>query len=189
MAAAAADCKYENKAEFNLGPTTAEESMVYGAARPGAKQQRCYTPELRVTADEVAEWVDAIKAVGVTRVVSMLSDSELATYAEPLPAAMEAAFGAGKYININAKAPEGPAEILKALQAATAAGDKVVVHCWGGGGRTGIAQAAYLMASKGMSAEEAAEAVASYAKAHGLSRRVDVAALKEFAAAAGVAKL
>jgi hypothetical protein len=53
----------------------------------------------------VAEWVDGMKAVGVQRVVSMLSESELATYAEPLPAAMEAAFGAGKYINVDAKAP------------------------------------------------------------------------------------
>jgi protein-tyrosine phosphatase len=64
---------------------------------------------------------------------------------------------------------------------------QVVVHCWGGGGRTGIAQAAYLMAAKRMTAEAAAEAVMSYAQAHALSRRVDVAALKEFAAAAGVA--
>jgi protein tyrosine/serine phosphatase len=64
---------------------------------------------------------------------------------------------------------------------------QVLVHCWGGGGRTGIAQAAYLMAAKGKSAEAAAEAVMTYGQAHGLSRRVDVAALKEFAAAAGVA--
>lgn len=53
----------------------------------------------------MAEWVDAVKVAGVQRVVSMLSESELQTYAEPLPAAMEAAFGAGKYVNINAKAP------------------------------------------------------------------------------------
>lgn len=52
-----------------------------------------------------------------------------------------------------------------------------------------MAQAAYLMAAKGLTAEAAAEAVTSYAKAQGLSRRVDVAALKEFAAAAGAAKL
>jgi hypothetical protein len=51
-----------------------------------------------------------MKGVGIQRVVSMLSDSELATYAEPLPAAMEAAFGAGKYINVDAKAPGGPYE-------------------------------------------------------------------------------
>jgi hypothetical protein len=43
------------------------------------------------------------------------------------------------------------------------------------------------MAAKGMTAEEAAEAVMMYGQAHGLSRRVDVAALKEFAAAAGIA--
>lgn len=52
----------------------------------------------------VAEWVDAVKAAGVQRVISMLSESELQTYAEPLPDAMEAAFGDGKYTNIDAKA-------------------------------------------------------------------------------------
>eukprot|EP00882_Tetradesmus_deserticola_P005199 GHRQ01005476.1.p1 GENE.GHRQ01005476.1~~GHRQ01005476.1.p1 ORF type:complete len:188 (+),score=85.52 GHRQ01005476.1:162-725(+) len=186
---AAADCKNTSKADFNLGPATAEEMMVYGAARPGARQQRCYTPELRVAADEVLEWVDAVKGVGVQRVVSMLSESELATYAEPLPAAMQEAFGAGNYVNIDAKSAGGPAKILQALQAATAAGEKVVVHCWGGGGRTGVAQAAYLMTAKGLTAEAAAQAVTDYAESHGLTRRVDLAALQEFAAAAGAARL
>lgn len=46
-----------------------------------------------------------MQQAGVQRVVSMLSDSELQTYAEPLPAAMEAAFGEGNYINVDAKAP------------------------------------------------------------------------------------
>lgn len=46
-----------------------------------------------------------MQAAGVQSVVSMLSPSELETYAEPLPAAMQAAFGAGNYANIDAKAP------------------------------------------------------------------------------------
>lgn len=46
-----------------------------------------------------------MKGAGVQRVVDMLSDSELQTYAESLPEAMKAAFGEGKYTNINAKAP------------------------------------------------------------------------------------
>lgn len=55
----------------------------------------------------VQEWVTFMQAAGVQSVVSMLSPSELETYAEPLPAAMEAAFGAGSYTNIDAKAPGG----------------------------------------------------------------------------------
>jgi hypothetical protein len=55
----------------------------------------------------VQEWVTFMQAAGVQSVVSMLSPSELETYAEPLPAAMEAAFDAGNYTNIDAKAPGG----------------------------------------------------------------------------------
>lgn len=50
------------------------------------------------------QWVMFMKDAGVQSVVSMLSDSELATYAQPLPAAMAAAFQPGNYVNIDAKA-------------------------------------------------------------------------------------
>lgn len=73
-----------------------------------------------------------------------------------------------------------PAEILSALKAAKQANEKVVVHCWGGGGRTGLVQAAWLMTDRGLSAEDAAAAVTEYADSHTLSRRVDVDALKKF---------
>lgn len=57
-----------------------------------------------------------------------------------------------------------------------------------GGGRTGLVQAAWLAAGRGMSPQAAAEAVMSYAASHGLSRRVDVEALNKFLADAGVAQ-
>jgi hypothetical protein len=53
----------------------------------------------------VQEWVEFMQTAGVQFVVSMLSPSELVTYAEPLPVAMETAFGLGNYINVDAKAP------------------------------------------------------------------------------------
>jgi hypothetical protein len=59
----------------------------------------------------------------------------------------------------------------------------------GGGSLLGWWWLAMPAAAKGLNAEEAAEAVTSYAKAHGLSRRVDVPAVVESAAAAGAAKL
>ncbi|KAG2483755.1 hypothetical protein HYH03_017410 [Edaphochlamys debaryana] len=57
---------------------------------------------------------------------------------------------------------------------------QVVVHCWGGGGRTGLALAAWLVRGHGMEPEAAAEHVESYAKAQGASRRADVAQLREW---------
>jgi hypothetical protein len=80
-------------------------SAVKGFSHERSSEAAAAAAAVAVSAPTVAEWVDAMKAVGVQRVVSMLSDSELATYAEPLPAAMEAAFGAGNYVNVNAKAP------------------------------------------------------------------------------------
>lgn len=61
--------------------------------------------------------------------------------------------------------------------------------CWStcalqlaGGGRTGLVQAAWLVVNSGgrTGPEQAAEAVTSYAGIHGLSRRVDVEALRKF---------
>lgn len=61
-----------------------------------------------VACPAVDEWVAYMKAAGVQAVVSMLSPSELATYEQPLQAAMEAAFGSDSYINVDD--PAGPGE-------------------------------------------------------------------------------
>lgn len=60
------------------------------------------------------------------------------------------------------------------------------VHCFAGGGRTGLVQAAWLVSSKGMSPQQAAEAVTAYAASKSLSRRVDLEALQAFLQRAGV---
>jgi hypothetical protein len=73
-----------------------------------------------------------MRDAGIESVVSMLSESELKTYAQPLPAAMEAAFGAANYVNIDAKVPGAQAQILSTIKTARDAGKKVLVHCWGG---------------------------------------------------------
>lgn len=54
-----------------------------------------------------------------------------------------------------------------------------------GGGRTGLVQAAWLVTSKGLESQQAADAVMGHAASQGLSRRVDVQALQEFVKAAG----
>lgn len=61
---------------------------------------------------------------------------------------------------------------------------QTLVHCWGGGGRTGLVQAAWLVHSKGLSAADAAAAVVAHAQKLGVPRRVDVAAVEDFLKAA-----
>lgn len=58
---------------------------------------------------------------------------------------------------------------------------QVVVHCWGGGGRTGKQLAAWLVAHHRISnlGQVAAE-VEGHARAQGASRRVDAAAVKQY---------
>jgi hypothetical protein len=75
-----------------------------------------------------------------------------------------------------------PASILAAVDAHVAAGRKPVIHCWGGGGRTGLVQAAWLARARGLGAAEAAAKVTEYAQQQGVPRRVDVAALEAFLA-------
>lgn len=73
--------------------------------------------------------------------------------------------------------------VTAALQAASDAGEKAVVHCWGGGGRTGLHVAGWLVKAHGLTPEAAAEQVEAHAKALGAARRVDVEALRKALAA------
>jgi hypothetical protein len=97
---------------YNYAATTASATQVAGAARPGAKFQRCFSDckEAPVAAEEVAAWVKAMKAHGVAAVVSLLSPAEVATYAPPgVEAAMREAFGPTGYSVFNLKDEGGRA--------------------------------------------------------------------------------
>ncbi len=76
--------------------------------------------------------------------------------------------------------------VVRRVQACRACGYRhtpylqVVVHCWGGGGRTGQALAAWRVRHHGMAPEEAGRLVEAYAKAAGASRRVEQPLLAKF---------
>lgn len=56
---------------------------------------------------------------------------------------------------------------------------QVVVHCWGGGGRTGKVLAAWLASHYKLSVEDASKEVEATSKGQGTSRRVDQKAVAE----------
>ncbi|EFJ47331.1 hypothetical protein VOLCADRAFT_92104 [Volvox carteri f. nagariensis] len=126
----------------------------------------------------VEEWSDFMSRHGVQRVVSLLSDTELDTYSEPLPPALAARFR--RAVVLDAKAPGAVDKLVTELKDAVDAKEKVLVHCWGGGGRTGIALAAWLVRNHGLIPEQAGSHVEQYSKAQGASRRADVAQLRDF---------
>lgn len=171
-------CKSDVK--YNFGRASELDDIVYGAARPGAVGQRCFDENgPKVTPQEVDEWVSYMKSHGIGRVVSLLSDSEVATYKEAPTPALARAFPGGAVL-VNAKAPGAVDTLVGELQAAVEAGQKVVVHCWGGGGRTGVALAAWLVRHHKLTPEQAGPTIESYAKAQGASRRVDPQQLAAF---------
>eukprot|EP00775_Hariotina_reticulata_P009851 gene9851-10010_t len=190
-----------SKKDFNFGATTGTYAVTLTQlATPTSctvpqgssyvdvqmKKRWCAAQPGQEPSSKVAEWVEFMKSAGVQRVVSLLTDSEVKTYTGEASGATSSMSGlvSGTADLSPRSYLGGPAAIIAALKDAKAKGEKVLLHCWGGGGRTGVAQAAWLVMDKGLSPEAAAAAVSEYSQKHGLSRRVDVAALKEFVAAA-----
>ncbi|GIL52891.1 hypothetical protein Vafri_8647 [Volvox africanus] len=163
---------------YNFARASEHDAFVFGAARPGAAGQRCFNPDDKVTSAEVEEWAEFMAGHGIQRVVSLLSESELATYSEPLQPALAARFH--RAVVLDAKAPGAVDKLVSELHAAADNKEKVVVHCWGGGGRTGIALAGWLVRNHALAPEQAGNHVEQYAKSQGASRRVDVSQLHDF---------
>jgi hypothetical protein len=141
-----------------------------------------------------------MKAQGITSVVGLLEDQEVAKYYERPPVEVltelglhavnvpivnpDAGGGSGDQSNPPAAAAvPTPAEaferIEKEFAAAEAAGGKVATHCWGGAGRTGKVLAAWLVKRHGLGVEEAAALVESTAKTLGTKRRVNQEQVKQ----------
>ena len=70
--------------QYNFGAASSLDTTVYGACRPGGAGGEEETPAASLTDASVAEWAAALKAQGITRVVSLLDDKELSAYKTPL---------------------------------------------------------------------------------------------------------
>jgi protein-tyrosine phosphatase len=109
----------------------------------------------RVLADDIAE----IKAAGVTSVVTLLSNAEFAEYGvtnlldEYRAAGLEVMHRAVKDQGV--PTIEQAEQVLQFLKQATDANKKVLVHCVGGLGRTGLIAALYLRKYAGLDGDEA----------------------------------
>jgi protein-tyrosine phosphatase len=142
-----------------FGPAAQGESCVFGARRPGY-------PGSPVPPAEVDRWISYMKLQGVAGVVCLLTPGQVSSY-ENLAAAYQSSFGAGNVLLAPiedyhlADVPTLTGRILPFLAAADLAGRKVVVHCAGGIGRTGHVLAAWLVSFRGMTNDEALEAVRS----------------------------
>ena len=106
-----------------------------------------------------------MRAQGVTRVCCLLDAGQLAGFPVNLEAEYKRLFGA-TYVLMEPIADHHlcsrqalRGNILPFLSTADTGGERAVIHCWGGNGRTGHVLAAWLVAARGLSPMEAIEAV------------------------------
>jgi hypothetical protein len=133
-------------AEFGLGSPAKDEKLVFGAQRPGY-------PGKFVQRQVVDDWITFMKVQGVCRIVCLLPDEELKYYptlSGGLLGLYVDTFGKDNLIwapTADRQLPTGEAvrHILYFLHDATLKGEKSVVHCSAGLGRTGLVLAAWLV--------------------------------------------
>ena len=138
---------------FHFGPARRGEPTVYGARAPDP------------SSTSISEWADFMRARGVARVCCLLDAGQLAGFPVNLEAEYKKLFGAACVLMepiadhhlCSRRALRR--NILPFLSAAAAAGERAVIHCWGGNGRAGHVLAAWLVAARGVSPREAIEAV------------------------------
>ena len=151
---------------FNFSRASLLDDIVYGAARPGYGSQR-------VDDDEVTAWIDHMRANGVSRVLCLLDDQQLAYYASPLVARYRHAFDAVHHLPIEDYGLPDMAMLdatIASLRDAEAKGRRVVVHCSAGMGRTGIVLSAWLIRRHGLDASRAMRMVRQTAREAGAER-------------------
>lgn len=141
-------------ARFRFAPAATGEETVYGSCAPDFGTRGT---------DPVEEWIDYVRDREVARVLCLLSDRQVADRPGLLER-YEAAFGPDgvRHVAIpdhHLPSPGLLESALSFLQASEHRGERVVVHCLAGIGRTGVTLAAWLVARREYDPREAVRAV------------------------------
>ena len=143
---------------YKFGEPYKAERIVYGASRPGYNS-KC------VEISEVTEWLSFMIARGIKRVCCLLPKNQLNYYEEDLLNIYCKEFGQDNICHAPIKdyhlcdSVMLIEEILPFLGKSDLLGEKVVVHCSGGSGRTGHVLAGWLIYKHNLSVEKALTAV------------------------------
>jgi len=137
---------------YKFAAASEQELAVFGSARPGFSEQK------------VRDWLEFMKGQKIGRVCCLLPKQQLIPYSDLL-GTYEQEFGHQRvcwapiedFTLADIETLSG--KILPFLVEADQQGEKVVVHCGGGVGRTGHVLAAWLVHSRGFSNQAAITAV------------------------------
>lgn len=137
---------------YKFAAACEDELIIFGAARPGYGDA------------EVARWIEFMQGHNIDRVCCLLEQTQLMRYSDLL-GTYRKIFGCDRVC----WAPVPDFElvdrdilldrILPFLASANSKGERVVVHCAGGIGRTGQVLAAWLVSGRGMCNQQAIAAV------------------------------
>jgi protein-tyrosine phosphatase len=147
--------------KYNFGPAFENERIVWGAHRPG------YGDEPPVEMNRIKEWITFMKDDGIRSICCLLTKDEKREYYgnEVLSNLYFYEFGQNHVFSMPVEdrhlcnASLLKERILPLLDKSYVNGEKLVIHCSGGSGRTGHVLAAWLVYKYGLSVEKALAAV------------------------------
>jgi protein-tyrosine phosphatase len=144
----------------NFAPASMRDTIVYGADRPG------------YDLEQVNEWIEFMVERDIRRVVCLLADERLAKY-DDLLGAYATRFAAVTHAAIDdhgLPTDDILERALAALAEAECAGERIVVHCAAGMGRTGLISSAWLCRRYGLAVDDAIAEVCESARRVGADR-------------------
>ena len=138
---------------YKFAPAERHESIVFGAARPKYSQK------------PVEQWIEFMQSQEIQRICCLLPSDRLFRYPIDLLETYRQRFGSPSVLWCpmkDFKLPQSSVlieQIIPLLIYSDCHQQKVVVHCSGGVGRTGVVLASWLVARRGFSNREALSAV------------------------------
>lgn len=138
---------------YKFAPADRDESIVFGAARP------------RYSNRSIQQWIEFMQSHDIKQVCCLLQRDRLSRYSVDLLSVYRQEFARENLLwqpipDFQLPHPQILIErIIPYLKAAENKGYKVVVHCGGGVGRTGIVLASWLVSYRGLSNRKAISAL------------------------------
>ena len=138
---------------YKFAPADIQERIVFGAAKPR------YTPQ------SVEQWIEFMQSQKIGRICCLLESKSLSHYPIDLLETYKQKFGRENVLwqpIADFQLPQSSSlieQIIPWLICSEENQQKIVVHCSGGVGRTGIVLASWLVARRGFTNREAISAV------------------------------